>query len=86
MYLFEKIFQRNDRFFLQIYYLILGLLLNVGSFGAYYLRSHDWHMPDRISLRKNYKLLVDWYERVGSRPAVIKGYDCLNTGEQIPKI
>ena len=39
MYLFEKIFQRNDRFFLQIYYLILGLLLNIGSFGAYYLRN-----------------------------------------------
>ena len=46
MYLFEKIFQRNDRFFLQIYYLILGLLLNVGSFGAYYLRNKDWNIPD----------------------------------------
>ena len=46
MYLFEKIFQRNDRFFLQIYYLILGLLLNIGSFGAYYLRNKDWEMPD----------------------------------------
>ena len=46
MYLFEKIFQRNDRFFLQIYYLILGLLLNIGSFGAYYLRSQDWHLPE----------------------------------------
>ena len=46
MYLFEKIFQRNDRFFLQIYYLILGLLLNIGSFGANYLRSQDWRLPD----------------------------------------
>jgi hypothetical protein len=43
-------------------------------------------MPDRIALRNNYKCLVSWYERVGSRPSVIKGYDCLNTGEQIPKI
>ena len=46
MYLFEKIFQRNDRFFLQIYYLILGLLLNVGSFGAYYLRNENWNLSD----------------------------------------
>ena len=46
MYLFEKIFQRNDRFFLQIYYLILGLLLNIGSFGAYYIKNQDWHLPD----------------------------------------
>ena len=46
MYLFEKIFQRNDRFFLQIYYLILGLLLNIGSFGAYYIRNQDWHLTD----------------------------------------
>jgi len=46
MYLFEKIFQRNDKFFLQVYYLILGVLLNIGSFGAYYLRNQDWHLPD----------------------------------------
>ena len=46
MNLFEKIFQRNDRFFLQIYYLILGLLLNVGSFGAYYLRNLDWNLSE----------------------------------------
>jgi len=46
MYLFEKIFQRNDRFFLQVYYIILGLLLNIGSFGAYYLRNQDWNLPD----------------------------------------
>ena len=46
----------------------------------------DWHMPDRVDLRNNYKFLVIWYDRIGSRSAVIKGYDCLNTGEQIPKI
>jgi len=47
---------------------------------------HDWHMPDRINLRNDYEFLVDWYERVSSRPAVIKGYDCLKEGEKIPKI
>ena len=51
-----------------------------------WIARHDWHMPDRTNLKGNYKFLVDWYERVGSRSAVIKGYDCLNTGELIPKI
>ena len=51
-----------------------------------WIARHDWHMPDRVDLRNNYKFLVNWYERVGSRSAVIKGYDCLNTGEKIPKI
>ena len=51
-----------------------------------WIARHDWHMPDRVDLRNNYKFLVSWYERIGSRSAVIKGYDCLNTGELIPKI
>ena len=51
-----------------------------------WIARHDWHMPDRVDLRNNYKFLVSWYERIGSRSAVIKGYDCLNTVEQIPKI
>jgi len=51
-----------------------------------WIARHDWHMPDRIDLRNNYNFLVNWYERVGSRPAVIKGYDCFNTGQLIPKI
>ena len=51
-----------------------------------WIARHDWHMPDKVDLRNNYKFLVSWYERIGSRPAVIKGYDCLNTREQVPKI
>ncbi len=51
-----------------------------------WIARHDWHMPDRVDLRNNYKFLVSWYERIGSRSAVITGYDCLNAGEQIPKI
>ena len=47
---------------------------------------HEWHMPERINLKKDYEFLVSWYERVSSRPAVIKGYDCLNKGEKIPII
>jgi GSH-dependent disulfide-bond oxidoreductase len=42
---------------------------------------HEWH---DIGLKK-YKNLNRWYETISIRPAVIKGYDCLNKGENIPK-
>jgi len=51
-----------------------------------WIARHDWHIPDRIDLRNSYEFLVNWYERVGSRSAVIKGYDCLKKGDKIPKI
>ena len=51
-----------------------------------WIARHDWHMPEKINLKNNYKFLVDWYERVSSRSGVIKGYDCLNKGEKIPEI
>ena len=35
---------------------------------------------------KNFINLSRWYNTISKREAVIKGYDCLNTGEQIPKI
>ena len=35
---------------------------------------------------KSYKNLSKWYELISIRPAVIKGYDCLNTGQKVPKI
>ena len=39
MVLFEKIFQRNDRIFIQFYFFILGVSLYLCSMTAYYLRS-----------------------------------------------
>ena len=47
-----------------------------------WIARHDWH---DIGL-KNYKNLSRWYQSISNRPAVIKGYDCLHTGEKIPKI
>ena len=47
-----------------------------------WIARHDWH---DIGLKK-FKNLSRWYEKISGREAVIKGYDCLNTGEQIPKI
>jgi len=47
-----------------------------------WIARHNWH---DIGLKK-YKHLSQWYERISERKAVQKGYDCLNTGEKIPKI
>tara|TARA_Y100000590_G_scaffold434512_1_gene552780 strand:+ start:589 stop:1215 length:627 start_codon:yes stop_codon:yes gene_type:complete len=47
-----------------------------------WIARHNWH---DIGL-KNYKNLSAWYDSISRRQAVIKGYDCTNAGEQIPKI
>ena len=47
-----------------------------------WIARHNWH---DIGLKK-YTHLSKWYEFISDRSAVKKGYDCLNTGEQIPKI
>ena len=47
-----------------------------------WIARNDWH---DIGMKK-YKHLSRWYKLISSRPTVQKGYDCLNTGEKIPKI
>ena len=47
-----------------------------------WIARHNWH---DIGL-KNYEHLSRWYQSISNRPAVKKGYDCLNTGEKIPEI
>ena len=47
-----------------------------------WIARHNWH---DIGL-KNYKNLTRWYEKISERKAVIKGYDCLKKGEEIPKL
>ena len=47
-----------------------------------WIARHDWH---DVGLNR-FKNLSRWYEKIALRDAVIKGYDCLNTGEKIPKI
>jgi len=46
-----------------------------------WLARHEWH---DIGL-KNYKNLTRWYTDIASRDAVIKGYDLLKNGAEIPK-
>ena len=45
-----------------------------------WIARHNWH---DIGLKK-FKNLCKWYEKISEREAVIKGYDCLKTGETIP--
>ena len=47
-----------------------------------WLARHEWH---DIGL-KDYKNLSRWYLEISNRDAVIKGYDLLNNGSQIPKL
>ena len=47
-----------------------------------WIARHDWH---DIGL-KNFSNLSRWYNQISKRQAVVRGYDLLNTGEQIPKV
>ena len=46
-----------------------------------WIARHEWH---DIGL-KNFKNLSRWYEEISKREAVIKGYDLLKNGSEIPK-
>ena len=45
--LIEKIFQRDDKFFLIIYRLFLALILYFSSSLSYFLRNKTWVLPER---------------------------------------
>ena len=47
-----------------------------------WIARHDWH---DIGL-KNFKNLSNWYQEIAKREAVVKGYDLLNKGEEIPAV
>ena len=47
-----------------------------------WIARHNWHDIGLI----NFKNLSRWYEKISKREAVIKGYDVLEKGEEIPKI
>ena len=47
-----------------------------------WIARHEWH---DIGLKK-YKNLSKWYLNISEREAVIKGYDLLKNGSQIPKL
>ena len=47
-----------------------------------WIARHEWH---DIGLN-NFSHLKRWYEEIGNRSAVKKGYDLLKKGEEIPKV
>ena len=47
-----------------------------------WIARHEWH---DIGL-KEFKNLSRWYKEISKRDAVIKGFDLLKRGEEIPKI
>ncbi len=47
-----------------------------------WIARHEWH---DIGLKK-FKNLTNWYKKISQREAVIKGFDALKQGENIPKI
>ena len=46
MALFEKVFQRNDRIFIQFYFFALGLILYLSSMYVYYLKNGTLQLPE----------------------------------------
>jgi len=47
-----------------------------------WIARHEWH---DIGL-KNYKNLTRWYLKIANREAVVKGYDLLKNGSEIPTL
>ena len=65
MQLFEKIFQRNDKFYLLIYYLILGLSITVSAFFSYYLRNKTFNLPELYLTGSTLLTLIFWILSIG---------------------
>ena len=61
---------------------LAGSNYTIADIGTWpWIARHEWH---DIGL-KNYQNLTRWYLDIANREAVIKGYDLLNNGSEIPK-
>ena len=62
---------------------LVGTKYSIADIATFpWIARHNWHDIDLSS----YKNLSRWYKVISGREAVKKGYDCLKTGEKIPKI
>ena len=60
MAIFEKIFQRNDKVFLQIYFFTLGIFLFLCSTLAYYLGFETFNLPEIYSIASVSIVIIFW--------------------------
>ena len=60
MALFEKIFQRNDKVFLQFYFFTLGICLYLCSVFAYYLINVTFNLPEIYSIASILIVIIFW--------------------------
>ncbi len=77
-----RIYQELDERLAQSDYLA-GNFYSIADIATFpWIARHEWH---DIGL-KNYKNLTRWYQLIGKREAVQKGYDLLQKGEKIPVV
>ena len=60
MALFEKIFQRNDKVFLQFYFFTLGIVLYLCSVFSYYLSNETFILPEIYSIASITIVIIFW--------------------------
>ena len=78
----ERIYKELDDRLLESKYLA-GKNYTIADIATFpWIARHDWH---DIGLKKVPKL-TRWYTEMSRRDAVIRGYDLLEKGEQIPKV
>ena len=78
----ERIYKELDDRLLESKYLA-GKNYTIADIATFpWIARHDWH---DIGLKK-FPNLTRWYTEISRRDAVIRGYDLLEKGEQIPKV
>ena len=60
MAIFEKIFQRNDRVFLQFYFFTLGIFIYLCSLFAYYLSNGTFDLPEIYTIASVLIVFIFW--------------------------
>ena len=78
----ERIYKElNERLWISDF--LAGKDYTIADIGTFpWIARHEWH---DIGLN-NFSHLKRWYEEIGNRSAVKKGYDLLKKGEEIPKV
>ena len=78
----KRIYEELDQRFLISKYLA-GENYTIADIATWpWIARHEWH---DIGLKK-YKNLTRWYVEIAKRKAVVKGYDLLKNGSEIPRL